>query len=266
MQRVQMLMGREAADTLPKPKAIKTGTNPLQRLREDAVSRWNERLELLQVHDNGTNKTVVAVVDKPDPSLQAALRQSVQDNLPGEQLEILDRTTYDTIQRLISAGVLSVNREAQTLHQSAEVNVNLQQARKKEHDQRLRKARTRFAQAERKYAMAQVLAKGGFTVEAVPALGEAVEGALESLARLYDHEAEHNHARDDAHNKSSLSISYIESHLLNGSAAADNVAALVAQLREASGEFDEQQAQNLLDVGSALIQHVSETLNKAALQ
>jgi hypothetical protein len=266
MERVQLLMGYEVPSAQPAPptptQAVNRTTDPLQRLREDTVSQWNERLHLLQVHGKGSKKTVVAVVDKHDSALQTALQNSVNENLPGEQLEILDRSTYDTIQRLVSAGALSLNQEAQTLHHSTVVDAYLQESRKYEHNQRLHKARARFTQAERKHDMVQVLAKGGFIVEAMPALGEAVEAAIETLAELYDHDFGQDHDQD----KTPLSISFIESQLVRAAKIPPNTAALVAQLREPNRELEETQAHDLLNGGSALLQHVSETLNKAALQ
>ncbi|MGD8940000.1 MAG: DEAD/DEAH box helicase [Gammaproteobacteria bacterium] len=264
MERVQLLMGHETVEAKPESRAVKAGTDPLQRLREDTVSQWNERLDLLQVHEKDSKKTVLAVVDKQDSSLQAALQNSVNENLPGEQLEILDRTTYDTIQRLIKAGVLSLNQEGCTLHQSPTVEISRRQARENEHNQRLNKARARFAQAERKHDMAQVLAKGGFIVEAMPALGEAVEGAIESLAKLYGHDFDHDHDHDQE--QAPLSIAFIESRLVEAAKAPPNTVTLVAQLRESDHRLEEQQAHDLLNGGGALLQHVSETINKATLQ
>jgi len=261
MERMETLMGQPTTPPpLPKEKPAKTKheDDPLQRLREESVFQWGKRLDLLQVHNQGSRlqpkQTVVAVVDRLDEPLCNTLQQSVADNLPGQPLvEILDRTTYETIQRLIENGVLSLNQKTQTLHQSAAMDKPQQQIQR----QRLHKARQRLEQAERKHSMAQVLASGGFQIEALPALSDAVEGGLASLAIL------------DAHESSPLSITFIESHLVNNNKAPANTATLVAQLREGnngSGEFNEKEAAALLKSGTALMQHVAETLNKAALQ
>ncbi len=177
-------------------------------------------------------------------------KSNVAANLPGQSLEILDRATYKTIQRLIESGVLSLNQEAQTLHQSTVMDKPPQQIQQ----QRMQQARQRLKQAERKHSMAQVLAAGGFVIESLPALSEAVEGGLESLALL------------DAHKLSPLSITFIESYLVNHAKAPPNTATLVAQLREGGEELDEKEAVTLLEHGAVLMQYVAETLNKAALQ
>jgi len=249
MERMEALMGQATSRPETQPRLAKSDDDPLQRLREESVYQWGERLDLLQVHNQGPRQTVVAVVDQADESLCNTLQQSVVDHLPGQALEILDRATYETIQRLIESGVLSLNQEAQTLHQATATGKPQQlQA------QRLHKARQRLKQAERKHSMAQVLAGGGFVIEALPALSDAVEGGLESLAHLEGHET------------APLSIAFIESQLVNSAKTPANTATLVAQLREGGGGLTEKAVTTLLENGAALIQHVAETLNKAALQ
>ncbi|HEB87714.1 MAG TPA: DEAD/DEAH box helicase [Gammaproteobacteria bacterium] len=257
MERMETLMGQPTTPPpLPiekskeKPAATTHEDDPLQRLREESGFQWGERLDLLQVHNQGPRQTVVAVVDHLDEALCSTLQKSAADNLPGHSLEVLDRATYKTIQRLIENGVLSLNQEAQTLHQSTAIDKPQQQIQR----QRLHRARQQLKQAERKHSMAQVLAAGGFVIEALPALSDAVEGGLASLALL------------DAHEASPLSITFIKSHLVNKAKAPPNTTALVAQLREGSEGLNEKEAVVLLESGAALMQHVAETLNKAALQ
>jgi len=78
--------------------------------------------------------------------------------------------------------------------------------------------------------------------------------------------------RMEAHESSPLSITFIESHLVNNNKAPANTATLVARLREAregnegNKAFSEKETAALLDSSAALMQHVAETLNKAALQ
>lgn len=256
MERMEALMGQPTAPpSSPKSKSAamqKPDDDPLQRLREESVFHWGERLDLLQVHKQGSTQTVVAVVDHLDEPLCNTLQQSVADNLPGQSLEVLDRATFETIQRLIENGVLSLNQETQTLHQSTSTAMG--KSRQQAQARRLQKAHQRLEQAERKHSMAQVLAKGGFGIEALPALSDAVEGALESLAQL------------DAHEATPLSIAFIESQLVNNTKIPSNTVTLVAQLREGSEGVNEKEAAALLESGAALMQQAAETLNKAALQ
>lgn len=257
MERMEALMGQPTPPP-QKPAATKLNDAPLQRLREDSVVQGGERLDLLQVHTQGSTlqpkQMVVAVVDHLDEPLCGTLQQIVDGNLPGQSLQVLDRATYETIQRLIENGVLSLNQDVQTLHQS----ITLDKPQQAAQARRLEKARQQFKQAQRKQRMAQVLADGGFAIEALPALSEAVEDGLASLAQL------------DSHESTPLSISFIESHLLNNTRLPPNTATLVAQLREQLREGNagrnEQEAHALLEHGAALLQHIAETLNKAALR
>ena len=128
---------------------------------------------------------MIAVVDRVDESSDNVLKQAVDTQDPNTQLEVLDRNTYATIQRLIEAGVLSLNnKSSRTLHQSP-----VQDRQRQEERQRwLTQARKRFSQAERKQRMAGVLAEGGFPIEALAPLREAVEQSLQALVQLLGEE------------------------------------------------------------------------------
>jgi superfamily II DNA/RNA helicase len=245
MERMESLMGGHSLAT-PAPKTEKPSENPLQRLRDDYLFQTGDGLQLLQIHKD--QRTVVAVADRTGETAHANLQKSVQDNLPGYSLELLERNTFETIQRLIESGVLSLNPAGATLHQSASV----EKSQKKLHDVQLKKARQRLQQAERKHEMALLLAKGGFEAEAVPPLQEAVEMSLESVAILENHEVR------------PLSIHCIDTMLSGRAKLPANTVKLVARLRE-DKQFNDDDASVLLEQGTTLIQHVSEVLNKAAL-
>ena len=249
MERMESLMGEHRPAALPQPQTDKQSDDPLQHLLDDYRFQAGDKLDLLQVHNQQDRQTVVAVVDQSDETLRANLQQSTNDNLPGCTLELLDRKTYDAIQRLIKNGVLSLNPAATTLHQSSAI----EKSQKKLHEVQLKKARQRLIQAERKHDMAQLLAKGGFIAEAIPPLKEAVETGLESIALLENHEAK------------PLSLHFIETQLAaNAKVPADSVK-LIAQLREEQHPSNKD-ATALLEQGTTLMKHVNETLNKAALQ
>jgi len=249
MERMETLMGQTTHTTASNNEPTKKQQDPLQRLREESVYHSGERLDLLQVHEHGSNQTVVAVVDHHDDALRNSLQQSVSDNLPGQSLEILDRDSYATIMRLINKGILSLNSPSQTLHQ----NSSIDKLNQKVKQQQLQKARKQLEQAERKNNMAQLLAGGGFINEAFPALCEAVEQGLKSLAILENHESK------------TMSIRFIENELINNTTLPSDTPAFVAQLREARDGIKEKEATTLLKKGSALLHVITEILNKAAL-
>jgi len=101
--------------------------------------------------------------------------------------ETLDRSALEVIERLAAAGFLQLTPEGRRLlDRSSALGEEA-----KDDGRRLRIARARevFEQAERKMRMAAVLAGGGFPVEALPSLREAVELGLRSRAHLAGKEA-----------------------------------------------------------------------------
>jgi len=94
----------------------------------------------------------------------------------------IDRAALDAVQRLIAAGLLQLSDEGRRLLAPAAGSV--QSAEDAERAARLARAREIFEQAERKMRMANVLAGGGFPVEALPALRDGVETTLRSWSRF----------------------------------------------------------------------------------
>jgi SNF2 family DNA or RNA helicase len=90
----------------------------------------------------------------------------------------IDRAAYDAVQRLLEAGVLQLTPEGRRLLAPDPSDHGAERAA------RLARARETFEQAERKMRMATVLAGGGFPIEALPALREAVEVSLRAWAQL----------------------------------------------------------------------------------
>jgi len=250
MERMESLMGQPGSPVASTPETPAKKENPQQQLLDESLFQTGEHLDLLQIHTHHSKQTIIAVVDQLDESTRTGLQKSASDNLPDHDLEMLDRHTYEAIQRLIENGVLSLNPPGVTLHQSTTV----KKTQHKIQAQQLHKARQRLKEAEHKHNMAQVLAKGGFIIEAVPALSEAVEKGVESVALLENHEA------------TPLSIAFIESRLTASAKLPAHTATLVAQLRENERQFDKIEAAKLLDKSTVVIQHAAETLNKAALQ
>jgi superfamily II DNA or RNA helicase len=130
-------------------------------------------------------ETLFAVVESAGAgsdrsALEAIVSQSAQHS--AATLELIDRSAFAAIERLIEMGVLRFAAEdRQILHRSPALGTEKRDA---ERDRRLAAARDFHAQAERKIRMAAVLAGGGFPVEALPALREGVELALRSRATL----------------------------------------------------------------------------------
>lgn len=226
--------------------------NPLERLREDTVARLHERLDLLAVYGDNGQRTVLAVVDRVDTSAEQMLRESLGELSATTQLELLDRQTYDTLQRLVEAGIVSLNKTAaRTLHQSSAQSRQRSEAR----NRWLAEARKQFEEAARKRRMAGVLAEGGFPVEAVAPLREAVELGLHALGRALGEES-----------GESLSLGFIESRLVTDGLAPSEAPTLVARLREGLNGGGEPAARKLSEDGNQLLDHAAEALDRMALR
>lgn len=101
-------------------------------------------------------------------------RQAAAD---GPRVEVIDRRSYETMQRLAGAGALPSSGQGQELLRSDRLAASAAEQRR----QRLARSAEVLGAAERKLRMALLLAEGGFAAEAMPALDECV--ALAANAR-----------------------------------------------------------------------------------
>ncbi len=252
LEQLGNLLGQTPAAATPAAK--QAAADPVQHLREDLLARWSERLELLEVHGEGAARTLLVVADRLDDTLNASLREAVVEHFPAPtpRMELLDRATFETLQRLIEAGILSAGPNAvHSLHRSPA----LASQRAGRDERRLLDARKLFAQAERKQRMARVLADGGFTVEAISPLKEGVETALQSLVHLLG----------EAHGEP-IPLGLIESRLVNENLLPAETVSLVTRLRANGSTGSDVETPNLLRQGAALFKHAAEVLDRAALE
>ena len=95
----------------------------------------------------------------------------------GPRIEVLDRRSYDTIQRLTGIGALqTAPTPSQELHRSPRLAVTAAEPDR----QRLAKGAEFLGNAERKLRMALLLAEGGFAAEAMPALDACLQLAADA--------------------------------------------------------------------------------------
>ena len=184
-----------------------------------------------------------------DDALQHALSRQLQDLFPDQapQLQLLDRKAFATIRQLIDAGVLSANQHtARTLYQAAD------EAQDDGQSKRLAEARDRLAQSEHRRRMAKVLADGGFSVEALAPMHEAVEKALHALVCWRGHDDE-----------TSPALGLIDSTLVQTNLLPAETLSLVARLREDQFEPDEAQAGKLLTQSDSLLSQAAAVLESA---
>ncbi len=189
MARLQALMGDKGGETasvsVPQAKPASAPVIPPETVfTQDLVARLGTRLAALEYRVGGGGKTVfVAVVDEVEQIRPMAERllKDVFGGVAAPVLEVLDRATYETIQRLIGQGFLHPVAGGTRLLHGGEAAMETGRAVR---ERKLGEARKAMEQVERKRRMSDVLKAGGFCVEAVPPLREAVEWALKAVVRL----------------------------------------------------------------------------------
>ncbi len=154
----------------PAPQA-----SPLQRFVENVVSEHADRLE--RVEQRG--KAILAVVDNVDGELVSDVEQRLSTHC-GEtkpHLELLDRATFETLQRLVEAGVIQFVQPTKGRVYGTQSDI---QSREKQRRESL--SRKHFGFAEEKQRMSRLLADGGFAAEALAPMSEALNKALVAAA------------------------------------------------------------------------------------
>jgi hypothetical protein len=172
MEKVNELLDR------PEPKKP-----PIEQFIDATVAQHPDNLAHLELRGD----VLLAVVEEPDSTLAASMTENLTTHF-GEatpQLEMLDRNTYETLQRLAEAGIIQFTQPVSGA------------ARKPQggDEKAQRKQRRRLAKAERyqetareKRRMATLLSENGFINEALTPIGKAIDNALNSLATLTETE------------------------------------------------------------------------------
>jgi hypothetical protein len=252
-----------AGETAPAPEIPAP-----ERLRQDLSALLGERLLMLDLLPRGEAepKTVLAVVDRLDGAaaqaredVEAAVHRTFGEGPQAPRLELLDRATWETLQRLAEAGVVQLAPElaaaagGEPLHRSPALADRQEDLRRR----RLAAARELVAEGGRKLRMSALLAANGFAAEAVAPLAEALEHGLLGLARLAGIDGE-----------SALDLGpQLEARF--GSLAVDGVGFLGylrAQRADGGAATPSQtNADEWLARGEALFRRIEESLDRAAL-
>jgi ERCC4-related helicase len=224
-------------------------SDPIDRLRDAILSQWSQQLELMELHGEGKQQTLLVVANRLDDILQSTLTRQLQEQFPDQtpQLKLLDRDAFATIQQLIKAGVLNTNQKSvRTLYRAT--------ARPKDDGQsrRLTEARGQLAQGEHKWRMAKVLREGGFEAEALVPMREAVETALQALTHWQGHNT-----------GTTPDLGLIDSTLIQTSLLPAETLSLVTSLREDQSTQDEGQTDILLTQSDSLFSQTASILKSA---
>jgi hypothetical protein len=169
------------------------------------------------------------------------------------QLEILDRTAFETIQRLCKAGVLSFNKEkAQSLYQSQVVAVSHYEEQKKH----LERAQNYMNSAERKERMASLLIEGHFYEEALPSLIDILSLSIKSFAALTNHEGEE---------KKEISIETLQNELVIKGGLPAEVIQITKQLKNEAEIWDKEKVLEIFKKVQSIYQFVNHAIHKLRL-
>jgi len=179
-------MAAMMAEAAPAPSSAAEPASPEASMREELLAQHGTRLLLLQVQRGADGRDrYLAVIDDDSAALarergRLAERVAPEGEAPAA-VEVIDRATWETIERLTAAGLLRAgDGEARPLVQST-----AQAAAEAEHQKRLARRARLLANAERKLRMALLLAQGGFADEAAPILAQSRELAAAADAALH---------------------------------------------------------------------------------
>jgi superfamily II DNA/RNA helicase len=169
----------QQTEEAPKKEAPKSFE---ESIKETVIAHFNDRVHMLQEvnHEHSKKKVVMAVVDTLDrqiqPKMQELVNAHAKQSKDAVQLEMLDVQTYELLQRLAQAGVITINGGSNILYRSE----SAERVHQTEKQQRLQEAKKYLADAERKMKMSLLLSSGGFVLEALTPAKEALSASLKS--------------------------------------------------------------------------------------
>lgn len=180
IERLEQVMGGHTAVVVETEVDIeKQSMDAAESFHQEVEAKHPNMLDSLSVYENEEGQKTLLTVVRGEVNEQEKQLQDIADAQTDSvsTLEVIDAQTMVTIQRLIDAGILSMNDASQ----------NILASHAREEDERARqlkwleKARKRFSEVDRKFAMAELLFNGGFVQEAQVPVNAATELALSCL-------------------------------------------------------------------------------------
>jgi ERCC4-related helicase len=226
--------------------------DPFERLTEAILPDWHRRLDRMEVYGEADRRTVVVVAEQATGDLQDLLTDQLQALFPEDtpRLTLMDRAAYASIQQLVEVGVLQADAAPlRALYQAPPETAQTDEALAA----RLAAALAELARGERKQRMASVLGDGGFPVEALVPMREAVDSALGALVVWRE---------DDFDGPPPLDL--IESALVRTNLLPAESLRHIDGLREAHEGLDDVQAKALLAQSQALFSRAASVLAAAS--
>ncbi len=269
LARLKLIMGTDVPakaarrGPIAPPEPVRK-VSPRDRFRQDVLAELAGRVQLIEFHsvpDTEAEAALVVIDREPDQvaGVLKRLHRSAYGRKPAGSVEILDKYTYETIQRLTKAGIVNVpGIGTQEVHRSP----SLKRAGPTPEEKRRKRAAGLAADAEKKLKMSRVLADGGFPAEAVGPVRDSVELAIRALAVLAGNE-------DAGRSSDALPAAVIQGQLVGGDFLDAADAAQVSVLREVAADgdgVDKATARRLIEAGSAIVEKTSAHLTTEALR
>jgi superfamily II DNA/RNA helicase len=128
--------------------------------------------------DKPIPKVMLAIVDHH--SEQAHITSKLNATITNSTCEVIDRNTFETIQRLVKSGILSLNDQTEILSSSEDITKSLDRIQ----EEQITKGRQALDYAMRKQKMAKLLIDQAFWKEGVTPLQEALESTIYAFSCL----------------------------------------------------------------------------------
>jgi hypothetical protein len=190
LKKLRVIMG-QAAGPQAEPAAVgaaalaegdgqQADVPPQERFRQDLVAELSSRVLLIEQApaDRAAGRPALVVVDDQAEQLAGRVRRLHRRACGDEAgpVEVIDRNTYATLQRLAELGLIEPAAGGVELHRAEGL------GGKPRAEQHRDAARPHLDAAERKLQLARHLDAGGFAAEALEPARQAAEAALRALA------------------------------------------------------------------------------------
>ena len=258
MDQLNKIMGTATSyATKTEEKTPPTQGEPLDLFQQEVLARFKPRLHQLTLFPDGEgNQTLFAVIEGDLTHPREQMQQMMKEIEPNGtfRLEVMDRISFEAIQRLCKAGVLSFNQEkARSLYHSPKPNPS----HGAEQQKRLKLAQQYQESIDRKERMASLLIEGEFYEEALAPLQEVFELSLKAFAALMD---------SSLNLKEEISLVFIEQELVAKKGFSPDVIAIANQLRQGVKPIDKNQVVELFKKIQSLTEFLESKMNKFNLE
>jgi superfamily II DNA or RNA helicase len=219
---------------------------PQERFRQEISAELSNRIQLVRTGPlPGGGTAALVVVDQDAGQLGPVIERIRERSGLSGKVEVLDRQTFEAMERLVALGLAAwPGGEPADLVRSPA----LKRPGPSPEERRRKKAQQLVNEASRKAKMADLLAAGGFPVEAMEPLCEGMETTLRGMAVM---------VLDDEETEppEKVPISLIHGKLVTGGWLTAADASQVSTIREivADGEISAELAVSLLEPGKSII-------------